>query len=45
MLSHKYADRYLISSALRAADPTLSSDDVDAYVDEVERLANQGGSQ
>ncbi len=45
MLSYKYADQYLISSALQAADPTLSSDDIDVYVEEVESLAKQGGPQ
>ncbi len=43
VLAHKYADQYLIQSALRAADPLLSSDVIDLYTEEVEYLAERGG--
>ncbi len=43
VLAHKYADQYLIASALQSADPLLSSDVIDLYTKEVEYLAEQGG--
>ncbi len=42
MLSHRYADQYLIASALQAADPSLSCDVLDRCTKEVKHLAEQG---